>query len=141
MFELDEEFLERIGLGSLSDDIKKNLLEKYQNDLEIRIGEKMSKDLSDSQLKEFEKIIDDDKEIIKKWLDKLGDYKNDEVYKRILSSHGAETDVMLNDYVTAKWLNKNCPQYPEHIKAAIKEISDEIIRRKDVILWEYGGGA
>ena len=62
MFVLDEEFLERIGLGSLPDDIKKKLLEKYQNDLEIRIGEKMSKDLNDSQLKEFEKIIDDDKD-------------------------------------------------------------------------------
>ena len=60
------------------------------------------------------------------------------VYKKILSSHGTETDAMLNDYVTAKWLNINCPQYPEHIKASIKEISDEIIKRKDVILWEYG---
>ena len=140
MFEIDEEFLERVGLGSLPEDVRKKLLVKYQDDLEVMIGRKVSESLSESKFYEFEKVIDGDEETIKEWLDKSGDYKNDEVYKKILSAHGSETEAMLEDYVAAKWLNKNCPQYGDIVMESAKEISDDIISRKDVILWEHGKG-
>ena len=60
MFEIDEEFLERVGLGSLPEDVRKKLLVKYQDDLEVMIGRKVSESLSESKLYEFEKVIDGD---------------------------------------------------------------------------------
>ncbi len=135
--ELDESFLETVGLSELPEDKKSSFLQKFQDELEIKIGEKMSASLSDDQLTEFEKLIDDDRDFIKKWLDLSGDYKNDEVYKKILKTHGAETPEMLNDFATAKWLEKNCPKYGDYMAEVFKEMTDDIMKRRDIILWQY----
>ncbi len=136
MFQFDDNFLESVGLSNLPEEEKDNFLQYAQDQLEVRIGEKMSEGLTEEQLDEFEKIIDNDQETVQKWLDQIGDYKNDETYKKLLE--GAEEDEgspqFLNDYVTAKWLDKNCPQYQDIIKDAMKSLQDEISSQKDKIL-------
>ena len=136
-YELNESFLETVGLSELPEDKKRLFLAEFQDELDIKRGEKMSASLSDDQLTELEKLIDDDRDFIKKWLDMSGDYKNDEVYKKILKTHGAETPEMLKDFATAKWLEKNCPKYGDYIAEVFKEMTDDIMKRRDIILWQY----
>ncbi|MBR3164474.1 hypothetical protein IKF15_04220 [Candidatus Saccharibacteria bacterium] len=134
MFELTEDFLAKVGLTNLPENQKADFLSYAQDQLEVRIGEKMSHALTESQLDEFEKIIDNEPTVIQSWLSSLGDYRNDEVYAKIRAAHGAENPEMLNDFVTAKWLNKNCPQYTQIIESSFNELVSEISSQKDAIL-------
>ncbi|MBR6134846.1 hypothetical protein IKQ38_05215 [Candidatus Saccharibacteria bacterium] len=136
MFQFDESFLETVGLSGMPEEEKENFLQYAQDQLEVRIGEKMSEGLSEEQLDEFERIIDNDQETVQKWLANAGDYKNDEIYKKLLegSEVAEDTPEFLNDYVTAKWLDQNCPQYQDIIRESIEGLQQEISQQKDAIL-------
>ena len=136
MFQFDESFLETVGLSGMPEEEKENFLQYAQDQLEVRIGEKMSEGLSEEQLDEFERIIDNDQETVQKWLANAGDYKNDEIYKKLLegSEVAEDTPEFLNDYVTAKWLDQNCPQYQDIIRESIECLQQEISQQKDAIL-------
>ncbi len=136
MFQFDESFLETVGLSGMPEEEKENFLQYAQDQLEVRIGEKMSEGLSEEQLGEFERIIDNDQDTVQKWLANAGDYKNDEIYKKLLdgSEVAEDTPEFLNDYVTAKWLEQNCPQYQDIIRESIEGLQREITQQKDEIL-------
>ena len=53
MFQLDENFLNDIGLGSLPEAQKKPFLQHIYEELELRVGTRLSDGLSDEQLEEF----------------------------------------------------------------------------------------
>lgn len=136
MFQFDESFLEQVGLSNMPQEQKDNFLQYAQDQLEVRIGEKMSEDLSEAQLDEFEKIIDNDQETVQKWLAQLGDYQNDETFIKLKEDADMDGDdqMLLADYVTAKWLDQNCPQYQQIIHDAMGELQEEISQQKDAIL-------
>ena len=136
MFKFDNRFLDSVGLTDLPDAQKEAFLQYAQDQLEIRIGETMSESLSDDQLNEFERIIDNDSDTIQGLLNSYGDYQNDEVYQTLKRNTGAQDGdaSLLSDYVTAKWLNQNCPQYQQIIKDSLTSLQDEIREQKDAIL-------
>ena len=134
MYNIDDSFLESVGLGGLPAEQKSGFLQYAQDQLEIRIGEKMSNNLSEAQLNEFEKIIDNDQETINRWLGDLGDYKNHEIYRKLVETAGGESPEVTNDFVTAAWLGKNCPQYQQIIDDSMREIREEVVASKDQIL-------
>ena len=131
MYKFDDNFLESVGLGSMPAEQKEAFLQYAQDQLEVRIGEKMSEGLTEAQLDEFEKIIDKDKATIDKWLQNNGDdYKNDAIYQKLVESLG-ESDEVMGDYVTAKWLDQNCPQYQQIIEDSVDGLRSEIAANKD----------
>ena len=133
MYKFDDCFLESVGLGGIPAEQKQAFLQYAQDQLEVRIGEKMSEGLSDAQLDEFEKIIDNDKATMDKWIAGAGDYKNDAIYQKLTESLG-EGDEVLSDYVMAKWLNQNCPQYQQIIDDSLAGLRSEITANKDALL-------
>jgi hypothetical protein len=70
MFQLDENFLQSIGLGALPDDQKQAFLQHLYEELELRVGTRLSEGMTDEQLGEFEKLIEanDDKGALQ-WLE------------------------------------------------------------------------
>lgn len=58
MLKIDNNLLTQLGLGDLSQDDKDSLLEHLYDQLELRVGTVIAKQLSDEQLTEFEKLID-----------------------------------------------------------------------------------
>ncbi len=66
--QFDEKFLQEMGLSAMPEDQKQKFLAYIQEELEIRIGERISKGLTEAQLNEFD-IITDPKEAAD-WLDK-----------------------------------------------------------------------
>ena len=133
MYKFDDTFLEAVGLGALPQDQKAAFLENAQDQFEVRVGEKMNAQMSDAQVAEFEKIIDNDQETINRWLSQLGDYRSDEIYQRIASRVEDESD-RVNNYVSAKWLDQNCPNYRQIIEQTLEELKQEIIANKAAIL-------
>ena len=136
MYSFDESFLEGVGLSNLPQNQKDIFLQYAQDQFEIRIGEKMSQALNEEQLTEFENIIDNDKATVDRILGELGDYHQDPVYQQLMVNTGAGDGSieLINAYVTAKWLDKNCPTYGNMINESLEELRAEIISQKDAIL-------
>lgn len=59
MLKLDNNLLDQLGLGALSEEQKKAMLQHIYETLELRVGTDLANQMSDQQLEEFEKFIDD----------------------------------------------------------------------------------
>jgi hypothetical protein len=59
MLKLDNTLLDELGLGSLPEDQKKAMLQHIYETLELRVGTNLANQMTDQQLEEFEKFIDD----------------------------------------------------------------------------------
>lgn len=66
--QLDDNFLQEMGLQAMPEDQKKAFLDYVQEELEIRIGERIAKGLSEAQLNEFDLITDPREAAL--WLEK-----------------------------------------------------------------------
>lgn len=56
--EFDDKFLQEMGLSAMPEDQKQKFLDYVQEELEVRIGERISKGLTQVQLNEFDMITD-----------------------------------------------------------------------------------
>ena len=66
--QFDEKFLQEMGLSAMPEDQKQAFLDYVQEELEVRIGERISKGLTETQLNEFDMITDPAEAA--KWLEK-----------------------------------------------------------------------
>lgn len=142
MFQLDDKFLADIGLGDLPADQKQAFLQHIYEELELRVGTKLSDGLSDQQLEEFEKIIDRDQAIVDGWLAAhVQDYANDPIFQRMQQALKLEaTDPNLRaEYTATKWLEVNRPDYRDVVKSVLDELKSEIVANKDAIIGANGG--
>ena len=65
--DFDEQFLQEMGLSAMPENQKQAFLDYVQEELEVRIGERISKGLTEAQLNEFDSITD--QEEATKWLE------------------------------------------------------------------------
>lgn len=134
MFRLDDEFLNEIGKGDMLEAEKMALLEHLQGELEERVGARISENLSEEQIEEFEKIIDGDQEAISRQLNEIGDYKNDEIYQKMLATGAADdSPELLGEFTSMKWLDQNCPNYRDIAAQVAAELKAEVASSKDAI--------
>ena len=133
---IDEQFLESVGLSSMPESEKHAFLAHVQDELEIRIGAKMSEGLSPAQLDEFEKLSEKDQTILDAKLAENPDYQNDPVYQQLLQKHNVSTGEsdILAEYLQVKWIEKNRPDYRNIVKNTFDELKQEIYASKDEIL-------
>jgi len=137
MFQLDDTFLQAVGLNDLPEDQKKAFLQHIYDELELRVGTKLSEGLSDSQLKEFENFMNGDEEVITRWLnDNLPGYAESEDFAKFKATMPAETPQVgvLAEYASLKWLELNRPNYKDVVAEELEALKQEIIKSRDVIL-------
>ncbi len=73
--EFNDNFLQEMGLSEMPDDQKQRFLDYVQEELEVRIGERISEGLSEVQLNQFDLIADQAEAT--KWLEaNRPDYRN-----------------------------------------------------------------
>ena len=58
MFQLDDNLLQELGLGTLPPAEKNKMLSHIYETLELRVGMKLAEQMTDAQLDEFEAFID-----------------------------------------------------------------------------------
>jgi hypothetical protein len=56
--QFDDNFLQSVGLGGMPADQKQAFLQHLYDELELRVGTRLSEGMSNEQLEEFEKLID-----------------------------------------------------------------------------------
>ena len=133
----DDDFLARVGLSQLPVDQKEDFLKDTQEELEVRVGNKMSENMSDAQIKEFEGIMANDQQVIRKVVSELGmDFRTDPIYQNLLASYGVKegTWEIIGEYLSIKWVQKNCPNYAEIVRNAASELEAEIKQNSAAIL-------
>jgi hypothetical protein len=137
MFQLDDKFLQDLGLDQLPEEQKKPFLEHIYSELELKVGTRLSDGLSDTQLAEFEKIIDRDEEAINTWLSlHAPNYTQEETFTRLQQATKLEaTDPRLkSEFAATKWLEVNRPDYRTVVAEVLEELKKEIITNRDAIL-------
>ncbi len=137
MFQLDEKFLEDIGLGGLPEEQKKPFLQHIYEQLEYQVGINLSEGMSDAQLEEFEGIIDRLPEAVDLWVQKNSpEYQSDPVFIKIQAASGADPQSaeLKAEYAATKWLEVNRPDYRDVVSATLESIKKEVIQNRDAIL-------
>lgn len=137
MFQLDDKFLQDVGLGELPAEQKKAFLDHFREQLELRVGTKLSEGLSDAQLEEFESFIDRKEDRVNAWLAaNVPAFADDAIYQQLKAGapeHIPE-HVIRAEYASLKWLGLNRPDYRQVVASTMEELKSEIIANRDAIL-------
>ena len=137
MFQLDDQFLTDIGLAELPEDQRKPFLQHVYDQLEYRVGMRLSEGMSDAQLEEFEAIIDKKQEVVDAWVAQFAPtYGSDELFAKIQHATNlpAESPALKSEYAATKWLEVNRPDYRDVVAKTLDEMKQEIIQNRDSIL-------
>lgn len=140
MYNLDDKFLEDLGLGALPADVKKDFLQHIYAELESRTGEALTSGMSDEQLDEFGIFVDQDESKVDGWLTtNFPGYQASEEYSELKSAAGGAQEIDIkSQYGAMKWLQKNRPDYPQVVANTLEGIRKEISANKDAILGSVG---
>lgn len=137
MFQLDDQFLQDIGLSALPEEQKKPFLQHVYDQLEYRVGLRLSEGMSDEQLEQFEAIIDKKPDVIDAWVMQYApNYTADELFTKIQVASGlAATDPLIkSEYAATKWLEVNRPDYRDVVAKTLEELKAEIGQNREAIL-------
>jgi hypothetical protein len=102
-FKLDDDFINQVGLGNLSEDEKNHFREYALQTLQLRIGERLSEDLSEEQLEELE--------------DKI-----------VIEPHDTEETAAKKQQLVAEWLKTNHPNYEQVVSDEAEKLKQDMIR-------------
>ena len=144
MFQLDDKFLQEVGLGDLPEDQKAMFLAHFREQLELRVGTRLSDGLSSDQIEQFEAFIERKDDVVNAWLaENAPDYQNDKIYQQLRSGapENIPQNVILAEYASLKWLGINRPDYKDVVTQTIAELKDEIVANRDAILGEKHASA
>jgi len=139
MFQLDDQFLTDIGLADLPEEQKKPFLQHVYDQLEYRVGIRLSEGMSDAQLEEFEAIIDRKEDVVNNWIQTYAPaYETEEVFQKIQQASGLEAHnpALKAEYAATKWLEVNRPDYRDVVSKTLEDLKAEINQSKGAILGE-----
>ena len=78
-----------------------------------------------------------DQQVIRKVVSELGmDFRTDPIYQNLLASYGVKegTWEIIGEYLSIKWVQKNCPNYAEIVQETAKALEAEIKQNSAAIL-------
>ena len=137
MFQLDDKFLQDLGLDQLPEEQRQAFLQHIYEELELRVGTQLSDGMSDAQLEEFEAIIDKKEDVITGWLTaNAPEYHNDPAFQRLQQATSLDVnDPNLRDeFVATKWLEVNRPDYRDVVANVLEGLKQEIMSNREAIL-------
>ena len=137
MFQLDDNFLSDVGLAGLPDDQKQAFLQHIYEELELRVGTKLSEGLNEQQMAEFESFVDQNEDKVRGWFTKyLPDYASRQDFVQLSQSapQGTPELAVLCEYGSLKWLEMNRPDYRDVVASQLDALKKEISANADTIL-------
>ena len=113
MFQIDDAFLESLGLGALPQDEKDKMKAHIYETLEMRVGMTLASNMSEQQLDEFEELMNkNDEEGALRWLE-----TNFPNYRQVVASEleklKAEIKTAAPQIVAASGAAQQAPQQPQ----------------------------
>lgn len=137
MFQLDDNFLTDVGLAGLPDDQKQAFLQHIYEELELRVGTKLSEGLNEQQMGEFEAFVDQAEDKVREWFNKnMPDYASRQDFVQLSQNapQGTPELAVLCEYGSLKWLELNRPDYRDVVAAELEQLKIEIRSNAPTIL-------
>jgi hypothetical protein len=137
MFQLDDKFLQDLGLDQLPAEQKEAFLAHIYSELELRVGVRLSEGLTDEQLAEFESFVDRKDDKVRTWIAAhVPDYISDQAYQQLRANapQGVDESTLLAEYASLKWLGMNRPNYRDVVAQVLDELKREIMGNREAIL-------
>lgn len=137
MFQLDDNFLQDLGLGALPDEQKKAFLQHIYEQLELSVGTKLSEGLAEPQMQQFEAFVDQNEDKVRDWFaDNMPGYAAQPDFVQMKASAPADTPeiALMSEYGSLKWLEMNRPDYRDVVAAELDIIKQDIVANRDNIL-------
>ena len=137
MFQLDDKFLQDVGLADLPADQKQAFLQHIYSELELRVGTKLSEGMNDDQLAQFEAFVDQDEQKVVAWFEQyMPNYMDAPDFQSLKAAAPADIEpiVLLSEYGSLKWLELNRPDYKQVVAAELEALKSEITQNKDSLL-------
>jgi hypothetical protein len=124
----DEHIIAQLGIADTPEKEQKELI----NEAQVRIGESISKQLTDEQLAEYQSIIDGNEQVIYSWLEEnVTDYKSEPVYQSF--EEGVDADPEQNSpaklFASLAWVQKNVPHIQDVVAEALESFKQEVAVR------------
>ncbi len=128
LIRLNDDYVEDVGLGSLSPEAKKHFLQSVYSELEMRVGERLTEDRSDQALDVFGCFIDMDLLKMREWFALCNpDYHQELAFKALKDANPEATEAqLLSEYGAMKWLQFNRPDYADVTREVFGEITEQI---------------
>ena len=92
MFQVNESFLEGLGVENMDAAEKKNFLEYVQDQIETRIGEQLTAEMSAEQEDYLAKLTDGDEAVVKEVMVKYPHYADDDLFGVIKGSMNGDEE-------------------------------------------------
>jgi hypothetical protein len=140
MFQVDDTFLEELGIKNIPEAQREKMRAQLTEELEDRIGEKVMASLSEEQITEFESLFTQDESHQHQWLQEhVPEYEQAADYKEFVKEAGvtegqAVPADILADFVTVKWFEMNSPGYQATVKEAMEELKKDLIHSRDTLM-------
>ena len=137
MFQLDDNFLKDLGLDALPDEQKQAFLQHIYEELELRVGTKLSEGLTEQQMQEFEAFVDQKEDKVQAWFDKnLPDFEQQSDFQQLIKRVPPATPriAVISEYGSLKWLEINRPDYRQVVAGELDILKKEITSNRDNIL-------
>ena len=135
---IDRQLLRDLGLSSLPDDLQPMFLRHIYETLELRVGIVLANSMSESQLDEFERLVDGDVSFAERVLDTVTPgWQEDEAFLERCheaDESGAPVRLVVIDQAALAWLEDSFPYYREVVRAQYHRLLANILARREAIL-------
>lgn len=135
MFQLDDNFFKGIDIDRMSPEEAVVFKQHVQEELEARVGERITDGFSNEKLEEFEKIIDDVPGFVDNWLMiNVPDFRSNRAFNALVQQNGGqENRQTIAEFASMKWLEINRPDFNQITTIVMKEMQDELKANIDKI--------
>lgn len=135
MFQLDDNFFKGINIDRMSPEEAAVFKQHVQEELEARVGERITDGFSNEKLEEFEKIIDDVPGFADNWLMiNVPDFRSNRAFNALVQQNGGqENRQTIAEFASMKWLEINRPDFNQITTIVMKEMQDELKANIDKI--------
>lgn len=136
MFQIDDKFIDELGLAALPADEKKEFEKYVRKELQERVGEQLTAGMDEDTLDEFGYFMDGNLEGMKSWLERnVPNYKDDRAYQQLAQANpNASEAELLSSYGALAWLQNERPDYPQVVAQVLNGLKAEISANRDAIL-------
>ena len=109
--------------------------------LELRVGERLSEGMTNEQISEFTRIVDRVPGAADEFLQAhVPNYAEEAMFQRLVQATGSDPDDprLKNEYAATKWLEVNRPDYRQVVFTVMEELKQEILNNRQAIVESMG---
>ena len=132
---LDDQYIEDLGIADLPEDVKKEIIAGLEQTIQDDISLKVVEKLSDALLDEFNSINEDSIENAKNWLKKVSPYyESSPEFTENLEKSDLSEDEFTRQYAQVKWLQMNVPDYNQIVVEALANTKGQLLALQEKLL-------